>query len=236
MKICYIFIATGKYELFVDGLISSCIKHFFCDEQLEFFIFTDSNNLRPRKNVNVIYQKKMGWPFDTLMRFHLINSIKDKLDHDFIFFSNVNMFFLENIGKEILPFDEKSGLVGAIHPGFHNIIKSQAFPLERRPDSTAYVGYGEEGENYFQGCFFGGKNESFLEMTETLQNEIQKDLDNNIIAIWHDESHMNKYFIKNPPKKLDSGYVYPPSFDLPYQKKIFQLGKTEHGGINFLRS
>lgn len=235
MKIAYIFIATGKYDLFIDGLIESGKRNFFTDHQTEFFIFTDNKSKKFDDSVKIIYQEKMGWPYDTLKRFHLINSIKDILDHDFIFFGNANMFFNQKIDVEILPNDDNS-LVGSLHPNFYQTTYDKSFPYERNSKSTAYVPIGQEGKHYYQGCFFGGKNEQFLKMTNILEKNIQIDLNNGFISVWHDESHMNRYFIDNEPKKLDPGYVYPPSYNLPFEKKILQLGKQEHGGLNFLRN
>lgn len=236
MKIAYIFIATGKYELFINGLTQSGKKNFFPEHETEFYIFTDSTLKKSDDSVKIIHQEKMGWPYDTLKRFHLINSIKDKLTHDYIFFGNANMFFNEKIGIEILPNDDENGLIGSIHPNFYQTTHNRNFPYERNNYSKAYVPYGQEGKHYYQGCFFGGRREPFLKMSEVLEKNIQTDLDNNFIAVWHDESHMNRYFIDNIPKALDSGYVYPPSYNLPFSKKILQLGKQEYGGLNYLRN
>jgi hypothetical protein len=48
-----------------------------------------------------------------------------------------------------------------------------------------------------------------MEMSNKLDFNIRVDLKNRIIAKWYDESHMNKYFIENPPKKLHGGYAFP---------------------------
>jgi hypothetical protein len=50
---------------------------------------------------------------------------------------------------------------------------------------------------YYQGCLWGGKVPDVLEMIEELESRVNEDLKNNVIAVWHDESHMNKYFIEN---------------------------------------
>ena len=44
-------------------------------------------------------------------------------------------------------------------------------------------------------------------MSKNLSDNVDKDLENNIIAVWHDESHLNKYCYDNPPELvLDSRY------------------------------
>ena len=49
----------------------------------------------------------------------------------------------------------------------------------------------------------------------------------NIIAIWHDESHINRYFIDNPPTIiLSPSYCYPENLKLPYKKRLLALDKN----------
>lgn len=52
---------------------------------------------------------------------------------------------------------------------------------------------------YFAGGFNGGSSKEFLRMSREIKENIEKDYEKNIIAIWHDESHMNKWFYENKP-------------------------------------
>ena len=36
-------------------------------------------------------------------------------------------------------------------------------------------------------------------MSEVIADRVTKDLEKGVIALWHDESHMNRYMIDNPP-------------------------------------
>ena len=65
-----------------------------------------------------------------------------------------------------------------------------------------------------------------VNLEDILQNNIDKDLIKEYIAIWHDESHLNRYFINNPPKKLSPSYCYPESWNLPFERKILALDKN----------
>ena len=234
IKIAYIFTATGRYSRFVDDLVISGTTKFFPGEKTQFITFTDDTSfINKYKNLTVIQQNKLGWPFDTLMRFHLICNMSDMLsEFDYIFYGNANMVFNDVIGNEILP--DVDGMVATIHPMQRNLPKVNR-TYERNPNSLAYVKFGEEGDNYYQGCFFGGTAKKFLEVSSILRDRIQIDADNGIIPIWWDESHMNKYFIENKPKELHSGYAYPEKYHLDVEKKIIQLDKSGYGGHDYLR-
>ena len=46
-------------------------------------------------------------------------------------------------------------------------------------------------------------------MSRIIKDRIDKDLQNNIIADWHDESHLNRYLIDFPPSAiLGTEYCY----------------------------
>jgi histo-blood group ABO system transferase len=64
-------------------------------------------------------------------------------------------------------------------------------------------------------------------MAHYMQENIKADLAKNIIAIWHDESHLNRYFIDNKPTKiLSPSYCYPESWQLSYPKRLLALDKN----------
>lgn len=68
-----------------------------------------------------------------------------------------------------------------------------------------------------------------------MQN-IDIDFNNNIIAIWHDESHLNLYFTQHPPKVLDSSYIYPEDKPIKGMTPIILMrDKKKYGGHDFLR-
>lgn len=233
MKITYIFSATGNYSNFIDGMVRSGIEKFFPNDDVDFIGFTDREVDNYGGKLRIIKEDHKGWPMGTLKRFHLINSIADTLDCDYLFYGNANMIFNNTIGHEILPVTE--GLVAAIHPIFCNRARSE-YPYDRNPNGYSYVAYGEEGEHYYQGCFSGGKREDYLAMSKHLQQVIDEDLQKVIMAQWLDESYMNKYLITHIPKALHSGYIYPERAIIPFEKNIIQLDKTYYGGHDYFRT
>ena len=234
MEIGILYICVGRYKIFWKDFYISCEKNFLPNHSKFYFVFTDSDEIdfSNNSNIKIIYQKKMGWPYDTLYRFKMFQNIKaNAFSLDYVFFFNANALIIEEIGDNILPQNET--LVGVQHP-CHNNRNPDTYIYERNPKSTAFVGKGE-GEFYFMGSFSGGKALAYYNMIDYLVDQIEIDENNDIIAIWHDESHLNKYFISHQPKVLDSSYAYPEEMLLPYRKFILLRDKNKFGGHNYLR-
>ena len=254
MRIGIIFIATGKYYIFSKGLIESFENLFLPGHEKEYFIFTDNTDPDIKgDNIHYIIKEKEEWPFDSLNRFKNIYENAGLFsDIDFIFFTNANMKALQQVNSEILP-NEDYDFSAVIHPGYFLDSKEQ-FPYERNPDSLAYIPYGE-GEYYYQGCFFGGRKNKFMEMSKVLAENTKKDLDNDIIAKVIDESHMNKYLLDKKVMAISPVYSYPEQILIAKQQNtpseysncisylelskkdpiIIQIDKRLFGGHDFLR-
>ena len=85
-------------------------------------------------------------------------------------------------------------------------------PFERNEKSLAYVDYDDQPDDvYVQGCIWGGKVPKVLDMIDELRDRINKDLQNDIIAVVRDESHLNKYRLEN----IDNFNIIPPSYAKP---------------------
>lgn len=239
--VAMIYICTGKYSVFLDNYLQTCEKYFLPNSNKKYYIFsdTDISDIAKKNNVNFkfIYQEKLPFPLPTLKRFHMINSIKQELiNNDYIIFTNANMIFCETVlEQEIIPSEEHNFLFAVEHPGYYNKYDVNLFPYERDLKSSACIDHGF-GKKYYQGCFFGGRVKEFLEMSAELQHNIDYDLQIGHMAIWHDESHTNKYFAHMPPRSISPSYSYPEDWDLKLSKKIVQLNKERLGGHSFMRS
>lgn len=233
-KIAILYICTGKYSIFWKEFYKSAQKNLFPNSEKHFFIFSDaSSELFSNEDTSYIYQPKLGWPDDTLQRFHMFSRILDELKkYDFIFFFNANIIFLEKIYESILPTDDE-GLLVVQHPGFFNK-ENNDFPYERNEKSTAFIPYGK-GEYYVFRAINGGTAQSYIKMIQKLKFSIDIDTSNRIIAVWHDESHLNKYITYNSYKILSPEYAYPGNGTIPFPPKILILDKKKFGGHDFLR-
>lgn len=239
-KVAILYIATGRYQIFWEYFYRSAEKFLLEDCDKQYFIFTDSEHIfgsDKYSNINVIQQNKLGWPLDTLMRFNIFLTIKDKLSQfDYIFFFNANTEILKPIyRKDILPVNSEN-LVLAIQPHMFHKNKNN-YTYDRNANSLAYIPYGS-GQFYVTGALNGGKAKDYLNMCETLNERIKRDLAHDVIALWHDESHLNCYIIGRDDLKILSPYFT--RGELEYWKtssKLMFSDKTHFrfGGHDYLR-
>ena len=238
-RIAILYIATGRYIVFWEDFYKSAEKYLLKDCIKEYFVFTDSKVFpySQNSNVRVIEQKNLGWPDNTLMRFDMFLSQEEELKNfDYIYFFNANMKIVAPIGDEFLP--DQSGLVIALHPGFYNK-NPEDFSYERNPTSTAYIPYGQ-GKYYHPGGLSGGTSKEYIKLCKICSSNIKKDREKGIIAVWHDESHLNKYVLDKDFKLLSCKYLYPEDWDLPEFKNDIKIilrekRKIKYGGLDWLR-
>lgn len=222
-KIGLLVMATGKYTVFIEPLVRTARTHFCKNHEVTFFVFTDGQ-IPTDSDIVPLYQSRLGWPFDTMMRFHTYAKHADLLlTQDYLFACDADMLFVDSVGDEIL-----SDRVATLHPGFVGHRGS----YETNQRSLAYV-KPTEGSYYFAGGFYGGKSHEVIKICRTLAERIDRDASRNVIAVWHDESHWNRYCIDYPPTLiLSPSYCYQENSNLNYQKRLLALDKN-HNEIRF---
>lgn len=228
-SIAVLYICTGKYVTFWKQFFRSFEKRFISDYRKEYFVFTDAEKIyaEEKENVHRIYQKLLGWPGDTLMRFHMFLSIEDLLCKcDYTFFFNANCHCKSRIkAEEFLPVEED--LLFVQHPGMYHKTPQQ-YTYERNEKSQAYIPMGE-GTVYVCGGVNGGKSRAFISVMKELRDRIDRDQEQGIVAIYHDESHINRYVYEHPGYRLLSpAYCNPQEWKIPYKKKIVILDKKRY--------
>ena len=211
-------VATGKYIQFVEPLILSAQTYFCKDHYVTYYVFTDDTTMTLPDNTLRIYQPQLGWPYDSMLRNEIYYAKKELFEkEDYLFACDADMRFVDHVGNEI--FEKR---VATLHPGYVN----KRGTYETNWHSTAYVA-DNEGLFYFAGAFYGGEQMAFLELAYTISNNVRQDLEKNIIALWHDESHWNRYCIDFPPSQiLSPSYSYPEGHQLEIPKKLLALNKA----------
>jgi len=222
-KIGLLCIATGKYDVFIPPLYKSMKKYFMKNHEVTMFVFTDKEMPKKEDLISLEHNHE-SWPNPTLKRYHVFDKYKNVLSKmDYLYYCDADMLFVDFVGDEVLP-DTETGLVGTEHPGFYG---GRRGTYETNKESTAFVP-SNEGFMYFAGGFNGGTSSSFLKMSSVIKNNVDIDLKHNLIAVWHDESHINRYFIDNKPKVLNPSYCYPESWSLPFKKILLALDKNHN--------
>lgn len=194
-------IATGKYyDEFIPTLKDSVDQYF--DNALfnvNFYCFTDVEQLR--SDIIRIPIVHLAWPFSTLMRFHWMSQHLDRLlENDFLLYMDADMKVVRPISTQIFEHD----LIAVQHPGYLNA--SPAFEIDRQESSYVPPPLRKK---YYQGCFWGGKSNSFSQLIQSLTNQVDQDLKRASIPIWHDESYLNSYMAAHTCYALSPAYAWP---------------------------
>jgi len=232
MKVLLNLIATNRYMSFVPAILASVDKHFFPSAERCVIVHTnlDLPSLEfPSLNIEKHAIPHEQWPLVTLKRFHYFLETEDRLkEADYCFYMDVDAVFIKTLDWTL----PDRGIFGTIHPIHHT---GPGYP-ERNPISTAYI---PEGSNsrYYYGGFFGGKTEDFIKMAYDIRGCVGTDMSRMHIAIWHDESHLNRYLFRNPPSltfEFPFGTAEGISQIVP-ESYIYFIEKAYRGGHNYFR-
>ena len=231
MKVAVVFIGTDKYLKFLPTWYESCEELLIPGIDKQYFIFTDGELEGTPDNMSVYPQEHLPWPYITLFRFGTILKAKEELEkYDWVLFLDADMRVVNVVTEDDL-FTSKS-YIGVHHPcHYMQMPPHNEFPgaFETEQQSTAGIEATDDISVYFQGCLWGGSVPEVLGMMTELQLRTQKDLEDGIIAKWHDESQMNKFFAQRRSKVhvLHPAFAFPEDFanQCQFEPKIVHLSK-----------
>ena len=202
MSTALILIATRPlYWGFAERMIASAKTYLVPHDVV---LFTDSD-----ARFDVAHQIKhpgLGFPDATLLRYHAVTSQHELLSkYDNLFYSDADMLFVSPVQESDIFSD---GITATQHPGYH--ARDKGGTPERNPASAAYVA---GVRTYFCGGFNGGTSEAYLRMATSIRHGVDTDRARGITAVWHDESHLNRYLFDHPPAKvLSPAFCYPEGY------------------------
>lgn len=230
-SLAIIFIGSGKYVNFFPRYYESSMKLFLPDTPKHYYVFTDHTDAASfsgKENVTVIAIPHLPWPQITLRRYAYIASIADRLQrHSHVIFLDADTFVARRV-VEAEFFVSERPLFAVRHPAF---LHSEG-TFERNPASLACVGEADDLSVYVMGGMWGGTTPGILKMSRELDRRIEADRSRGVTAIWHDESHLNKYFIEHRQAFFvhTPSYMYPEGWYLPCERKIVHIEK-DHAAI-----
>ena len=232
-KVGILYICTGKYTVFWPDFYRTFREKFLPESDKTFFVFTDAPSIEGdgAPDVRRIYQKALDWPYSSLLRFKMFAGQAAALEKmDYLFFANANLVCRETVTEaEFLPRpDRGERLLVVQQPGFWDK-KPIFYTYDRNPKCRAYIPY-NCGRDYVSGGLNGGTAAAFLAMSRELDRRTDADLADGQMALWHDESHLNRYIAEQDPasyRLLTPAYWYPEGWDMPFAQKIAVRDKSK---------
>ena len=157
-------------------------------------------------------------------------------DNEILVYIDADMLIKEDLVSNILDLELHETICLVRHPGYWrepglraNFRRSINFPIlvtkdavmklrigglgawERNKDSLAYVPRLRR-HKYFCGGLWFGTSAQIVSMTSRLAQAVSEDLKRNIIATWHDESHLNRWATDNRFQELPPSYCFDPTY------------------------
>lgn len=229
MKIGVCFVATGRYNEFVVPLWNSVKEFFLPEHERSLFLFTDRPESAPSDCVvsSVVHEV---WPMPSLHRYRNVLKLRDRLSTlDYIFLLDADVRFTNHVGEEVF-----GDLTAVVHPCFADA-GPEEFTYERRGESSAFVKPGD-GRFYFCGAFQGGRSGEYLDAISSMAQSVDLDDSNGIEAVWHAESHWNRFLVQHLPSViLPPVFCCPEEWEVPYVPKL-RLVKKDHAAFRLAKS
>uniref|UniRef100_A0A4W5QC71 Alpha 1,3-galactosyltransferase 2 n=1 Tax=Hucho hucho TaxID=62062 RepID=A0A4W5QC71_9TELE len=190
--------AVGRYlDAYLEALLLSAERHFMVALPVTYYVFTDvpervpDIQLGPERSLKVVrVQRHSRWQDISMMH---MRAIADAIESQ-----------IRQYSRYVFCFDVDQVFVGR-------------FGSEALGDSVALSrAYMETGDFYCHAAVFGGSWQTVKNMTETCYQTIMEDKENQMEALWHDESHLNKYlWLHKPSRVLSPEYCW--SSDIGYR-------------------
>lgn len=217
-KVALCIIATNNYVDFVGPLTNSADKYFLLGHDVTYHLFTNGPLMESTqpfyRSLHSHLIQHEHWPYITLKRYHYILST-DLSTYDYVYYIDADSLFVAPVGDEIL-----QDMIVVSHPGYY---AKGGGSWETNGQSFAFTPI-RLRDKYVCGGFQGGAN--FMWYANEMKSDIDHDLQNGIIAKWHDESHLNSMYADKPYNftLFDCSYMMPESID---KRKAWHINHIE---------
>ncbi|XP_032823747.1 alpha-1,3-galactosyltransferase 2-like isoform X2 [Petromyzon marinus] len=204
--------AVGKYVKFLERFLSSAEQHFMVGRHVVYHVMTERPEAVPRlelppgRSLRVgLVDKHSRWQDISMARMQKLGELLEDIAQEaqYVFCFDVDMEFQGPFGVEAL-----GDLVAVLHPWFYKRPRS-IYSFEGRPASTAFV-MPADRLYYYHAAVFGGTPASVRHLVLSCSRTISEDRDRGVEALWHDESHLNRYLAaeRRPTKVLSPEYSW----------------------------
>jgi len=248
-------IATKNYRVYAKLLIESFVQFTNSDLRVEFVLLTDARfdffqeiSLPDHLTISFASIESLGWPEATLFRFHLMSGHRHLAQGLRIAYIDADMVvsgpvYLHDF-ISVIDAQPPNQMVLVQHPGYFSrtwlirlAVKTPFGPWGSSSRSQAFVPFKNRGI-YVCGGFFWGERSSFFGMCDELAHAIDLDQSAGIRAKHNDESHLNKWFVKNSAALVGPEWVFapgyrnlrgiPPRISVIHKPSEFERIPTEH--------
>lgn len=206
--------------------------HVFTDQTDRVFLFARDN---PDLQITCHRINSLNWPEATLYRYKLISEVAESLTEDYLMHLDADMLFKQEFGRDLHPLDWENGIALVAHPGFWRpagvgrvrfyFSNPKVFLTDlvsflrvgglgswsQDLNSRAYVQRRSRREYVCGGVWMGSRH-SFLDMVASLHDSVSNDEERGVMAVWHDESHLNKWASQNSHTTLTPRYCFDPGY------------------------
>lgn len=231
-------VATNRYLDYWREMAITADQHLFPGLDVVMHVFTDrADEARAmasdftRIRINPIPIPALGWPDATLLRYSLFDRHAEHLQQDLLMHLDADMQVVADVGPELDPGHWPGGIALVRHPGYWRPRWPQRLSLyaraprvaardarlrvsvgaigswESRSTSRAYVPRSLR-RTYACGGTWMGLRDPFRAMVHELASRTDADTQDQTMAIWHDESHLNWYASHHRTAFLGSEYCY----------------------------
>ncbi|KAI4794959.1 hypothetical protein KUCAC02_031753 [Chaenocephalus aceratus] len=168
--------AVGRYlDAYLHTFLNSAEQHFMHEG--------DQSGEELQVEVSMMRMKSISDVIESDIRHHCTH----------VFCFDVDQVFTGRFGSEAL-----GDSVALLHAHYYHLPK-YFYTYDRNPNSKAYM---ETGDFYYHAALFGGSWKNVKALTEACYQGIMEDKQNNVEAVWHDESHLNKYMLLHKPSRV----------------------------------
>lgn len=203
--------------------------YLFTDEVSEAELF--ASQLTGLK-VTVTEIPSYGWPEATLYRYRIYSDNAEKINARILMHLDADMIVNTDFTAELDNHLRESEIALVSHPGFwrpsgiytlarlylrkpqqlYVDLKLKIFfgglgSWEKNIDSLAFVPR-RERRNYVCGGIWFGLQHRFIELVKELDIQVRDDESRGVLAVWHDESHLNNWASRNSYLCLSPEYCF----------------------------
>jgi hypothetical protein len=235
-------IATNGYTRYWLKMVESFVQNNKAFKRVVIHLITDDPDFvalsAPKKPWLKYATYSVGsepWPYPTLLRYRYISEVFNEIETDNFMYIDSDMLFHPGFDSELARAFANNDLNFVAHPGywqsdtknrielnsvsFRSIIAKSRRKLvlgsqgawETRQASSAFVPR-KDRKNYICGGVWFGNRESIRVMIHELEKSTDMDLENGIIAKWHDESHINRWYSEFGGNLLKPDFCFDPTY------------------------